>query len=480
MTQQVSSPPEKSQKKFISQPLPRRDSQLPKKSGVISLLVIVGLLLILFTALIIRNLPQAIVQPDGQQTLASAGNSQEADSNGEGPLEIPGKTGIAPLELSSGRYVLYEQEDALYLASVAGDEPPQLLSTPGYVYNRATPPILTPAGQVIYSGNGLWITDLSGRTPKKIANVDNGQVVTSMVLSKDGSTIAWSSEPSNGNGTVNLYAGPLMSSSLIYQHSADDCPCFRVFSFLDSPGQKDDTTTLLLTDDRGDHHAVQYGLWTLKLTDNTAAEPEQILSEETPQTPLEIAPNTNTLLYSSYAGTVPAPSDGSVPDDIAELNYANSLFMAPIDGQELTARDSHVLLPEQHELSNSAEYHWVTTPQFSPDGRTLTYVVFSSDAQMPFRRHSALYTAQIKGSGKQLKISSPQVLAVTTARFVELGPWLDNHTLTFYADNAIYALDVNTGAVATIAQTKSYARIVAMLNLDTLATPTPQPQGQQS
>ncbi|HLH61190.1 MAG TPA: hypothetical protein VKV20_05850, partial [Ktedonobacteraceae bacterium] len=141
----------------------------------------------------------------------------------------------------------------------------------------------------------------------------------------------------------------------------------------------------------------------------------------------------------------------------------------------------HVILPRQHGLSNIADYHWVTTPTFSPDGHTLAYVEFSSDAEAPFTRHSALYTVQVSGTGQHLHVGRRQLLATTSAHFVELGAWLNSRILTFYADGSLYALDVNSGEVATIIQTGAYSQVVAIAQqsaiqpLQSSGTPTPTP-----
>jgi Tol biopolymer transport system component len=105
----------------------------------------------------------------------------------------------------------------------------------------------------------------------------------------------------------------------------------------------------------------------------------------------------------------------------------------------------------------------VTTPVFSPDGHTLVYVEFTSDAQDPFDRHSAIFTVQLTGSGNYLRAGKPQLLATSTAKLLELGTWFNSHILTFYADSNLYALDINSGAVTTIAQTGAYARVVAVV-----------------
>jgi hypothetical protein len=60
-------------------------------------------------------------------------------------------------------------------------------------------------------------------------------------------------------------------------------------------------------------------------------------------------------------------------------------------------------------------------------------------------------------------VGKPQLLATTTATLLELGIWFNNHILILYADGVIYALDVQSGAVTTIAHTNTYARIVAVV-----------------
>jgi hypothetical protein len=68
----------------------------------------------------------------------------------------------------------------------------------------------------------------------------------------------------------------------------------------------------------------------------------------------------------------------------------------------------------------------------------------------------------VSGSGSSLHVSKPQLFSPSSSLFVELGPWLNNHVLTFYADNALYAVDVQSKAIVTIARTKGYARIAAV------------------
>jgi hypothetical protein len=356
--------------------------------------------------------------------------------------------------------MIYQQTSNLYLLSSA-DKSSQIIPTQGYMYNEAVPPILTPSGQLLYSGNGIWLTDLFGGTPTQIAELPQGQVITSMALSNDGKMIAWSTEPVEGIGNIDIHAGPLAAPSIVFEQPALNCPCFRIFSFMSGFGQQADNT-LLLTDDRGSHEAVQYGLWSLDLT-QTPAMPQSILDESPQQGPLALTPNGNGLLYSSDEGAVPLPTDNSVPADIAALSYANDLNLTTLSGSTLALGPSQTILAEQDNLSNSAQYHWVTTPIFSPDGHTLAYIEFSSDSQDPYDRHSALYTVQISGTGTHLHAGKPLLIATSTELLMELGAWFNNHTITFYADHSLYAMDLQTKAITTLAQPGTYARIVAVI-----------------
>jgi len=458
VTQQVSSPPPPKQ---VSHPLPEQREHSSKK-GILVLLVLVGMLLLLFTGQLTWNISQTITHKASTRPRPTA--SVNVDS---GPLLPPGKSSAPQLTLPAGNYVVYEQQKNISLVAASGGIATPL-TTPDYSYNRAVPARILPSGQLLYSGNGLWLADIFDGTAQQIATLPAGQVITSMALSADGTTTAWSTEPANGIGNTVLYAGPLKKSVPIYQHDATDCPCYRVFSFLHGSGAKANST-LLLTDDRGDHHAVQYGLWSLDLTETPLANPQMLLAGDTLQGPLALSPSGNTLLYSTSLGIVPTTDDGSVPIDIASLDYANSLSMAGISvsttgvAPALVKNGFHVVLPEQRDLSNSAAYHWVTTPTFSQDGRTLIYVEFSSDAQTPFDRHSAVYMVQTSGTGAQLKVGKPQLLATSTDLFVELGAWVNNTTLTFYSDGTLYALDITNGAVAPIIATKNYAQVIAVV-----------------
>ncbi len=347
------------------------------------------------------------------------------------------------------------------MISTAPGAAPQLLSTPGYVYNHAVPPILTPTGQLLYSGDGIWLADIFSGTANQLATLDPSQVITSMALSSDGTTIAWTTEPSNGSGRENIYAGSLDSPTKVFEQASANCPCFRIFSFMNGSG-KQGNSTLLLTDGQQSLEAIQFGLWSFNIT-KPLATPQAILNGDSLQGPLSLSPYGNTLLYSTYEAQVPVPTDESVPDDLATLNYANSLNVAALQGQPLNLGTPQIILPKQQELSNHADYHWVTTPIFTPDAQTLVYVEFSSQAQAPYDRSSALYVAHISGTGNHLSVGKPQLLATSTAGLLELGTWLNSSMLALYADDSIYVLDVHSGAVATIVQTGAYARVIAVI-----------------
>ena len=371
------------------------------------------------------------------------------------------------LQLPGGHSIIYEQQNNLYMVSTSGGLP-QLLPTPGYAYSEAVRPLLTPTGQLLYAGNGLWLADIFSGTSTQVAALAPDRMITSMAISNDGTTVAWSTESIDGNGSTDIYAGSLVDPGLVYQQIDAGCPCFRVFSFMNGTGKQGDTTgdtTLLLTDSQGSHEGVQYGLWSLDLTAPAPVVPQPLLDENSLQGPLALAPHGNILLYSPAEGVVPYPTDASIPVDIAALTYANSLNLATLGVQPPTMSTSQVVLPGQRNLSNSAAYHWVTTPMFTPDAHTVVYVEFSSDSQSPFDRHSALYTVQISGSGTAAK---PRLLATSSALLIELGAWLNDHIVTFYADGALYALDIHTGAVTTILQTATYAHIIATVDTNQL------------
>jgi len=480
LTQQVSDPPNQT---LPSNGQPQQNTRSPfSKAGIISLLILIGLLLLLFSSLLVLGLTQmnsSPVQSASVSTRPTQAHSSPTSNTKKtrtatptptqglnatptvsAPIFSPSNTILPALQLPGGHYVIYEQQNGLYAVSTASNVAEQIPTT-GFVYDEAVTPILTPNGQILYAGNGIWITDIFGGTPTKIADLAPGELITSMALSSDGKMIAWSTEPVDGTGLIDIHAGPLASPSVVFEQSALNCPCFRIFSFLNGSGSHADST-LLLTDDRGSHEAVQYGLWSLDLSSKPAL-PQSILDEDSEQGPLALEPYGNTLLFSSNEGAAPVPTDNSVPSDVATLSYANSLNLTALNGSPLVMGQSQVLLPAQNSLSNSADYHWVTTPVFSPDAHTLAYVEFSSDSQQPYDRHSAIYTVQVSGTGTHLHASKPVLVATSTDRLLELGTWFNDHILTFYGDRILYAFDVQTGALTSFAAPGNYARIIAVV-----------------
>lgn len=476
MATRVTDPPDQEPPR-VSPPLQNTRVRFAK-AGIFSLLTLISVLLLLLSGQLVLNLfqpdagqvtpvtanahPHPTLTPKGTATLTPTPTQDvNAASSSFPPIYTPDNVTPPSLQLPAGYFLIYEQTTQLYLISSASNSS-QIIPTPGYIYDEAVPPILTPSGQLLYSGNGIWLTNPFGGTPIQIAVLPPGQVITSMALSNDGKMIAWSTEPVQGTGNIDIYAGPLASPSIVLEQSALNCPCFRIFSFMNGVGSQADNI-LLLTDDRGSHEAVRYGLWSLDLT-HTPATPQSILDENPQQGPLAMTPSGNGLLYSANEGAVPLPTDNSIPADIAALSYANDLNLATVSSSSLALGPSQVILAEQGNLSNSAQYHWVTTPVFSPDGHTLAYVEFSSDSQDPYDRHNALYTVQVSGSGTRLHASKPRLIATSTEQLVELGAWLNNHIITFYADGYLYAMDLQTDAITTLAQPATYARIVAVMS----------------
>ncbi|HEV7234745.1 MAG TPA: hypothetical protein VGN15_01105 [Ktedonobacteraceae bacterium] len=475
MPQQVSNPPERTEAQPPHGQPPNRHTRFSMLS-IVLLLILVSFLILSSSVLLVISAVQEVTQPLGQaatstptqlgtqskQTLTPAATTAPSITPTViPPISAPGNTVLQPLQLPSDRSVIYEQQNSIYLVSSTGATP-QAITTPGYVYNQAVHPLLTPTGQLLYSGDGIWLTDIFGGTAVQIAKLPANQIITSLAVSSDGTTIAWSTEPTNGNGSIAIFAGSLASPTKVFEQPSTNCPCFRIFAFMNGNGKQGDST-LLLTDGQQSHEAIQFGLWTFDLNKPLTATPQEILGGDTQQGPLALLPFGNTLLYSSYEGEVPIPTDGSVPSDLAVVKYPNSLDLTTLGGQPLAMDGLQVVLAEQHQLANSAAYHWITTPVFTPDGHTLIYVEFSSQAQPPFDRTSAIFEVHISGSGKTLRASKPQLLVTSTAALLELGPWFNAHILTFFADNSLYALDVRSGAATTIVQTSAYARMIAVV-----------------
>ena len=477
MSHQLDNPPEQ----VAAQPQATQPPHRPTRFsmlGIVMLLVLVCMLILSSSVVLVISVVQGVSPQVGSvatsvpvqhgtqtpQTLTPGATSTGAlTPTPTPPIYAPNNVALPQLQLPPDHYVIYEQQNTIYVISSTGGLP-QALTTPGYEYNQAVRPILTPGGQLIYSGSGIWLTDIFGSTPTHIADVPANQVLTSLVLSSDGTTIAWSTEPASGNGVIDIFAGPLSSPTKVYEQPSTTCPCFRVFAFMNGNGKAGDVT-LLLTDGQQSHGAVQFGLWSYDLTEAPSATPQLIMDGSTQQAPLALVPFGNVLLYSSYEGEVPIPADSSVPNDIAVLKYPNSLDMTTLGGQPLSMDRTQVVLAEQHQLANTAAYHWVTTPVFTPDGHTLIYVEFSSQNQAPFDRSSALFAVHFSGSGKTLQVSKPKLLVTSSVALLELGTWFNNRILTFYGDGSLYALDVQNDEVTTIEQTGAYARIVAVVGM---------------
>src|SRR5260370_6905626 len=245
------------------------------KAGMLSLLIVVSLLLVLFSGQLVLSLvqrnagrpvaasttPTPTVQSSRRVTHKPTENLGTGTSTSS-PFFTPNNVMLTSRELPGGYSVIYEQGSNLIVVSSSGDS--RIIPAQGYVYNEAVPPILTPSGQVIYSGDGIWSTDISSGTTTQIADLSQGQVITSMALSKDGKMVAWSTEPADGTGTIDLHAGPLAAPSVVYEQSALNCPCFRIFSFMNCSGPED-VNPLLLSPNTDIHEVVHYRLRPLVL-----------------------------------------------------------------------------------------------------------------------------------------------------------------------------------------------------------------------
>jgi hypothetical protein len=476
LTQPVQHAPEETTKKPISQPLVSPKAAL-RQPGLLVVFLLSAMSLLLFMTLAFGTYEGWIGTTESKPL--PAGVTPTPTPITGGPLTFP-LAGTAPTEqlmLPTGHELLFEQLNDVYLAPIVNQpvvgagtpaptpnpaNKPEALHLPGYSFNSSAPPILTPSGQLLYSGDGIWETDPLNSHPRQIATLPVEQVITSMVLSSDGSTLAWSTAPVNGIGRSGLYVERLgASAQQIYQQQAGKCPCFRVFAFLDGTGKQADST-LLLTDDRGDHNPAQFGLWSLNLT-QLQRKPVQLLPVAPDQGPLIFDAQNNVLLYSDNKMLAPLPSDKSMPLSLASMSYANSLYVASINQTSSALSNRQLILPDQKEQSNIGNYRWVETPTFAPGGATLVYVVFSVDEQGPYERYSSLYTVQMQGSDAQSSSGKPQLLATANARIIALGPWLNDHIMTFYADGWIYALDIQNNNIARITNTQSYAHIIGIV-----------------
>jgi hypothetical protein len=428
----------------LTQQLNRPQRQGPAISGWglwFSLLTVLSLFAI-FIGMLVGYLPQVV-----RFAQSSRSSVSQLPESARGPLP---------------RSVVYEQTGQLWIIS-AWNGAPRKVSAPGYIYSRAVPPLFTPSGQLVYSGNGVWLTNPFSGHPKQIARLSAGQIITSLALSQDGSQLAWTSAPVSGKGTINLYAGPLEATVLVHQQPANLCPCFRVFSFWHDSASLADKT-LLLTEDHGDHETVQHGLWIFNLHEGAAAQPRQLLASDPPQGPLALAPDDSHLLYASWEGYTPTPGDKSLPDDAQALSYANDLNIAAIDTQVPKLAPSQVIVHRQPllqpEAMTSSTYHWIMTPCFSPDGHTLAYLEFTNNVYALFSRSSKIYIVNVNDSGTQLTLGSPLPIAVGNSGYSELGGWIDEHHLVLYANGELYTLDVQHARLMKIILTKGYVQII--------------------
>ena len=227
--------PPKQRLRRISQPLPDTHVGMRfTKAGIFSLLILIGLLLLLFSGQLLVNLFQINSSHAKAITVSTHSNpipqttsstiptpTPTSELDAASPIFTPGNTSITPLQLPAGYSVIYQQIDGLYIIS-SFDTVSHKIPATGYIYNDAVPPILMPSGQLLYSGNGIWLMDPFGGTSTQIESLPPGQVITSMALSNDGTEIAWSAENVDGTGNIDIYAGPLAAPAIVYEQPALD------------------------------------------------------------------------------------------------------------------------------------------------------------------------------------------------------------------------------------------------------------------
>ncbi|MGH2508197.1 MAG: hypothetical protein ACRDHZ_12450, partial [Ktedonobacteraceae bacterium] len=244
MSQFISDPPEE-KTELVKTPVRKLHTRI-SGIGVGSLLVLIGLSLLLFSGQIFLNLNQVGIVPTpvsalAQQVPASPSQQHSASATpgqGASSTPLPTPTPVTPfftpnntltpaptLQLPANHYILFQNSTHIYLVSTT-DNAVISLYTPDYVYNQAVRPVLTPTGQLIYGGNqGIWLTDIFDQQPVQIAQLPSNLVITSLALSQDGTMLAWSTAPLDGNGQISLYAGSLTKPQVVWQQSALDCPC---------------------------------------------------------------------------------------------------------------------------------------------------------------------------------------------------------------------------------------------------------------
>jgi hypothetical protein len=338
---------------------------------------------------------------------------------------------------------------------------PEELNTPGYT--SLVPPVLTSGGQLLYAGNGgvylLNLLHITTATLRQIASIDpQKQIIASMAMSADGQEVFWSVEPHNGSGTISLYQASLTpvgvtAPTLLYSQPTNNCPCYMVFGLAEAGVGK--TAKLLLTDNLGTPADQGTGLWAFDQVQHQVG--TQVLAEEQGEDPLALSSDHTLLAYAPTTGEVPEPTDGSVPSQVGSQPFGNSI--AIVDATPAAPGKPITIVSPQTNVHSFSVYHWITTPTFSPDNQSIAYIQFSSDDIGPYDRHSSLYIASTKGSG------APKAVANFSAQLVELGSWLDSHTLLLYADKCIYALDTRTAAISLVSVVQNYSRIVGLVAL---------------
>jgi hypothetical protein len=279
-----------------------------------------------------------------------------------------------------------------------------------------------------------------------------------MTLSADGHTVFWTVEPHNGDGVIELYKSTLTGAiatvpTLLYSQPTNTCPCYMVFGLAETG--KDSAASLLVTDNLGTPADQGTGLWVFDQEQQQVG--AKLLTEDEGQAPLALSPDHTLLAYAPTTGEVPEPTDSSVPAQVGSQPFGNSIAVVGANTGEVA--NPTMIVPPQANIHSFSAYHWITTPLFSADNKTLAYIQFSSDDVGPYDRHSTLYIASTDGT------SPPQVVANFSARLVELGSWLDSHTLLLYADGGIYAIDTQTAAIGLLAVVQGYSRIVGLVQM---------------
>src|SRR5205085_328550 len=108
--------------------------KLFSKAGIVSLLILIGLLLLLFSGELVLSLVQAAqnspvgvkrqppVTPVGSRLLTPIiPLSPEVSATATSPITVLNHQDAPPLQLANEQYVIYMQRDMLYLVSIVGN-----------------------------------------------------------------------------------------------------------------------------------------------------------------------------------------------------------------------------------------------------------------------------------------------------------------------------------------------------------------------